>query len=290
MAQQRRQRRQQQRQQQRRQSTSTSSSTTSSTTTTSSSSSGGSGGSTMLQRLMKQQQQAAAQAAAQQAAKGEECTLENRELCVFAQLTLRDVLRVKELETSVSKRPSVLKISSHESVLTASKLMQDHEVGALLVKDNGACHGLLNERDCLRAFVHAHERREDVASLRVSQLIDESSLIGIRAEDSVTTAMSIFARSDGQILDRVRYLLVLQNLHDENDAVSRHEKATLRHLLRWQYTDSPDWSDKDAMRALPVVHSRHLLGVVSVNDVMRLAVHSLERYGQILNDYVHGTY
>ncbi len=87
------------------------------------------------------------------------------------------------------------------SVQHAAKLMQDHGVSSLLVKDGEATLGILTETDIVQKVVAPGQ---DPSAIRVSQIMS-APLITIEASQSVVEADELMNRH------RIRHLVVVEN-------------------------------------------------------------------------------
>lgn len=108
------------------------------------------------------------------------------------------------VQAIVSRKGSqVLTVRPEASVLDASKLMNEHKIGALIVLDGERVRGMFTERDVLRRIV-AEQR--DPATTTVQEVMTEK-VVTCSPEIEIDNARNIFMEK------RIRHLPVL----DEND-------------------------------------------------------------------------
>lgn len=60
-----------------------------------------------------------------------------------------------KITKSISKNPSVVKLSASATAMTAAKLMAEHNVGAIMIMENGKLVGIFTERDIVKRVVAA---------------------------------------------------------------------------------------------------------------------------------------
>jgi CBS domain-containing protein len=107
--------------------------------------------------------------------------------------TVRDLLKQKGNEI-VSVRPD-------DTVLTALKVMADHNVGAVMVMDDkGQLVGVLSERDYARKVVlHGHSSRDTAAAAIMTR-----EVLCIGPDKRVEEAMAVMT------VNRIRHLPVIE--------------------------------------------------------------------------------
>jgi CBS domain-containing protein len=99
-----------------------------------------------------------------------------------------------------AKRPRVLTISPGATVYDALKTMADHEVGALVVLDNGHLVGIFSERDYARKVIlHGKSSKETMV-----REIMTSRVLCIGPDQTVDQCMALMTDK------RVRHLPVLE--------------------------------------------------------------------------------
>lgn len=104
------------------------------------------------------------------------------------------------VQAIVSRKGSqVLTVRPETSVLDASKLMNEHKIGALIVLDGDRVRGMFTERDVLRRVV-AEQR--DPAATTVQEVMTEK-VVTCSPEIEVDHARNIFMEK------RIRHLPVL---------------------------------------------------------------------------------
>ena len=110
---------------------------------------------------------------------------------------------MSNVQAIVSRKGSaVLTVGPDASVLDASKLMNEHKLGALIVLDQDKVCGMFTERDVLRRIV-AEQR--DPATTTVGQVMTEK-VVTCSPDVDIDCARNIFMEK------RIRHLPVL----DEN--------------------------------------------------------------------------
>ncbi|MGE0040075.1 MAG: CBS domain-containing protein [Vicinamibacterales bacterium] len=107
------------------------------------------------------------------------------------------MLTIAQLLTA--KGTLVLSISPDHTVLDALRLMAEHNVGALLIVEDGLPVGMLSERDYARKVVLAGRASVDTPVRRIMS----TGIVHVTPGDTVEHAMTLMTRS------RVRHLPVL---------------------------------------------------------------------------------
>ena len=126
------------------------------------------------------------------------------------------------------KGGNVVAIDAHTSVLDALRLMEEKNIGSVIITENGEYAGLLTERDYARKVILKGKSSEDT----IVREIMSTGLPHILPGSSIETCMHIMSESN------IRYLPVFND--DElcgiisiNDVVTEtilsHE-ATIEHL------------------------------------------------------------
>ncbi len=108
-------------------------------------------------------------------------------------------MKVRDILTR--KGEEVFTVGPGQSVDQALGLLVDHDIGSLVVVDDGTVHGILTERDILRL---ANRDPTGLGATRVSELMTRSLIIGV-PDDEVYYVMEIMTRN------RVRHLPVLED-------------------------------------------------------------------------------
>jgi CBS domain-containing protein len=107
-------------------------------------------------------------------------------------MKIRDILKVKGSQ--------VHSIGPHQSVLDAVALLNEHRIGALLVRAaSGAVVGLISERDVLRECLH---RSAELGRIIVANAMTRDLIVCV-PDDDVDYAMGIVTKN------RVRHLPVM---------------------------------------------------------------------------------
>ncbi len=112
-----------------------------------------------------------------------------------------------------SRRAIVVTVSPNESVHYALQLMAEHEVGALLVVENGGLVGILSERDYARKVILKGRLSQET---RVSEIMVER-VVCATAEMSVEEAMAIMTEY------QIRHLPVLDGMKDVVGIISMRD-------------------------------------------------------------------
>ena len=109
---------------------------------------------------------------------------------------------MSNVQAIVSRKGSVvLTVGPDASVLDASKLMNEHKIGALIVLDGDRVCGMFTERDVLRRIV-AEQR--DPATTTVGQVMTEK-VVTCSPDVDIDCARNIFMEK------RIRHLPVLDD-------------------------------------------------------------------------------
>ena len=95
----------------------------------------------------------------------------------------------------------VLTISPSATVLDAVKVLAEHDIGALMVLDNGNVVGIISERDYARKVILQGKASIDTP---VSEIMSRD-LISVTSAESVDACMELMTR------ERVRHLPVIEN-------------------------------------------------------------------------------
>jgi CBS domain-containing protein len=107
-------------------------------------------------------------------------------------MKVRDVLKVKGSQ--------VYSIGPDQTVLDAVALLMQHQIGALLVRDDtGTVSGIISERDVLRECLH---RSADLGRIPVREVMTRD-LVVCEPNDAVDYAMGIVTKN------RVRHLPIM---------------------------------------------------------------------------------
>mgnify|MGYP000930688483 CR=1 FL=1 len=101
------------------------------------------------------------------------------------------------------KGSQVISVSPGEKVIHALEIMNERNIGSLVVLDNGRYLGLVTERDYARKVILKGKSSQDVA---VEEIMT-TGLPRITPEDSLETCMQIMSENN------IRYLPVFEEEH-----------------------------------------------------------------------------
>ena len=126
---------------------------------------------------------------------------------------------VKEILGPLSK--NILSISEDQSVADAISQLVEHEVGALIVVDDGKPVGMFTERDVLKCWTRKGEK--SFKDIKVAEVMTVNMIIAEQDDDLcyVTTIM---------IKNRIRHLPVLE----KNKIIAM---LSIRDVVKAQVTD-----------------------------------------------------
>jgi CBS domain-containing protein len=129
------------------------------------------------------------------------------------------------LISDLIRNQSVISAHVNDSVLAVSRLMVEHNIGAVPVLENGKLAGIFSERDLMTRVVVSGS---DPGATRVSQVMTEDPLT-VRPDDSLETCMTLMKRHNfrhllicsGREIKGVISLrdLLLRNLDEKDDEV-----------------------------------------------------------------------
>ena len=100
-----------------------------------------------------------------------------------------------------SKRLSLISIEPSRTVLEALKVMAEHEIGAVIVIDNGHLAGIFSERDYARKVVLQGKSSKDTP---VQEIMTEK-VVCVRPEQTIEDCMGLMTDK------RIRHLPVLEH-------------------------------------------------------------------------------
>jgi len=136
--------------------------------------------------------------------------------------TLSEILREKSDE-------HVFSVEREATVLQAVQMMNDHSIGALIVRHAGAMAGIFTERDVLRGVVG---KQLDPAQVRVADVMTSRVIC-------CTPATSIEEARELMKTRRIRHLPILDaegevvgivSIGDLNAHLTTHQEATIHQL------------------------------------------------------------
>ncbi len=107
--------------------------------------------------------------------------------------TVEDILMVKG--------PDVIVTDPETTVLEAARLMNEDDVGSVIVRKEGEVVGIFTERDLLRRVVAV---RKDPATVPLTEVMS-SPIRSCRLRDTVEDCARIFSKS------RIRHLAVIED-------------------------------------------------------------------------------
>jgi CBS domain-containing protein len=114
-----------------------------------------------------------------------------------------DIAMAKVSEILAEKGSHILSIGIDATVLDAALLMNEHQVGALVVIDAGQVVGIFSERDVLRRIV---AERRDPATTTIQSVMTADVVCGT-PETPIEEARSVMKRR------RIRHLPVVDETH-----------------------------------------------------------------------------
>jgi signal-transduction protein with cAMP-binding, CBS, and nucleotidyltransferase domain len=128
--------------------------------------------------------------------------------------------KVKDILTK--KGAKIISISSDAKIIEALQLMQDCNVGSVVVMDHGQYRGILTERDYARKVILLDKNSSDTA---VSEIMS-TDLPGVELSSSLEVCMLLMSENN------IRYLPVVENgemigIISSNDLI----KATIQDHL-----------------------------------------------------------
>jgi CBS domain-containing protein len=128
----------------------------------------------------------------------------------------------------------VLSISGYASVLDATRKMNEHKVGALVVMDHGRVVGMFTERDVLQRVVGAQQlpdqvRVQDVMTREVICCRPETDL------DEISAIMKTRRVRHLPVCDEGGTLLGLISIGDVNAHYASNQQQTIHFLNEYIY-------------------------------------------------------
>jgi CBS domain-containing protein len=141
--------------------------------------------------------------------------------------TARQLLGAKR-----SKGTGVMSVAPGDSILSALKVMQEKDIGAVVVLDGGRFAGILTERDCARKVELQGKTARDTL---VRQIMTEHPLFYASPGDSVEECRALMGRhrvrhlpvcDDGTVSDEGRVIGVL-SIRDVLEEIIAEEKHVI---------------------------------------------------------------
>jgi uncharacterized protein len=135
-------------------------------------------------------------------------------------MKIRDILRIKGHD--------VITVGPEQPVLTAVRILAEHRIGALVVRDQGEIVGIISERDVLNLAAGDPARLEDTL---VAEIMTSNVIVGV-PEDDLDYVMNIMTQN------RIRHLPIMEgerlvglvSIGDVVNAVRRAVESENRHL------------------------------------------------------------
>ncbi|NOY52660.1 MAG: CBS domain-containing protein [Deltaproteobacteria bacterium] len=132
---------------------------------------------------------------------------------------------------------TIYSIGKDGSVAEAIEQLVEHEIGALIVTDNGKPVGVFSERDVLTTWVRKGDRM--FRDIKVQEVMT-GNMIVVEPKDDLCYVMNVMV--------------------------------------------------KNRIRHLPVVEDHHLVGVLSIRDVVKTQVTNLQAENHYLKEYITDKY
>lgn len=132
------------------------------------------------------------------------------------------------------KGSTVVSVSRDATVLDAAILMNQHKIGALIVRDGDRLEGIFTERDVLRRIVAA---RLDPAQIRVGDVMT-TDVIVCEGDCSIEDARNIFRNQRIRhlpVVDREGRLEGMISIGDLNAYQLNGQETTIHYLEEYIY-------------------------------------------------------
>jgi CBS domain-containing protein len=155
-------------------------------------------------------------------------------------------MNVTDVREVIKEKSEVIYSLDHESsVAEAVEQMVEHEIGALIITNNGKPVGVLTERDVLKCWV----------SVGYGSVTEKGKRLfkDIKAREVMTTN-----------------LIVVEPTDDVNYVINIMVKNRIRHL--------------------PVVENKNLIGVLSIRDLAKTCMTTLQAENHYLKEYITDKY
>ena len=121
---------------------------------------------------------------------------------------------------SISRNPVIIKLPSHSTVMTAAKLMAEHNIGAIMVMDTNKLVGIFTERDIVNRVVAAGLSPADT----MISMVMTSNPIRLKSGESVYHALEVMKKNhirhlpleeDGEIIGMISIRDLFAAVNDE---------------------------------------------------------------------------
>lgn len=135
-------------------------------------------------------------------------------------MRIRDILR--------SKGSDVVTVAPDQPVLTAVRILSEHRIGALVVRQGDEIEGIISERDVLNLVAGDPDR---VNETPVSEVMTRDVIVGV-PDDDLDYVMNIMTQNRIRHLPIVveRKLEGIVSIGDVVNAVRRSVESENRHL------------------------------------------------------------
>ena len=135
-------------------------------------------------------------------------------------MRIRDILR--------SKGSDVVTVAPDQPVLTAVRILSEHRIGALVVRQGDEIEGIISERDVLNLVAGDPDR---VNETPVSEVMTRDVIVGV-PDDDLDYVMNIMTQNRIRHLPIVveRTLEGIVSIGDVVNAVRRSVESENRHL------------------------------------------------------------
>jgi len=114
---------------------------------------------------------------------------------------MEKVIRTAKQMLEAKKRAGVISVSPEDTVLLALKTLAEHDIGAVLVMEQGRLAGILSERDCARKL----ELQGRSASSTLVRDVMTGNVLTVRPDQSAEQCRKIMGEA------RIRHLPVVED-------------------------------------------------------------------------------
>jgi CBS domain-containing protein len=157
----------------------------------------------------------------------------------------------KVSDVLLRKGSHITTVAPTETVIEALKIMSDQNIGSVMVMEDGKYMGIMTERDYSRKVILKGKASDHT---QVSEIMS-NDLPRVTPNDSIEFCMKLMSDKN------IRYLPVFDN-----------------ELM----------SDKN-IRYLPVFDNELIIGIISINDVVKETILSQQETISQLKDYLHSS-